>query len=713
MNTTNTPAQQTHWVMDYETIVNCFVAVFTHYKDEGVRHVFVIHESRNDFSKLLAFLQKCVTNKEWHISYNGLAFDAQITHWMLDNHETLSRLNAEQLVKAIYGYAQETISRTDRGEFAEYSPNKMRIGQIDLFKMNHWDNRAKMSSLKWIQYSMDWDNVEEMPHPHYEPITDLNQLKSVVKYCLNDVLSTKKILHHSKEQIVLRQSLTNEYKINLYNASEPRISKELFLHFLHKKLGWDKSEIKQLRTPRPYIVLADCILPYVKFKTPEFQEVLNYFRTKVITSTKDGFKHSINYKGVKTDYGLGGIHGATDAGVYEAKPGWTIMTSDVTSFYPNLAIKNGFHPEHLPKKEFGDLYEWFFEERKKIPKSDPKNYVYKIILNSTYGLTGDENSFLYDPRMTMQITINGQLLLSMLYEMICEEIPDAIPLMQNTDGLETMIPSAAVGKYMDICSRWEQLTQLSLEHDQYKKMIIRDVNNYIAINQQDKVKCKGAFEWEDLDKKKVAVFHKNKSFLIIPKAIYAYFVNGIKPEDFLANNTNITDYCAGVKAKGGWFFEMIQVVKQEVDEKYKFYSITEKRDHLKSLGWRTLWSEDNWIHESWIGKVANIDWAGVSLEDAFNQSINRVSVVDKKKLQKIVRYYVSKNGGKIIKCNPDGRQIQVESGQWVQTVVNHIDKEKPFDSYDINVKYYLEEIYKQIEGIERIKTKSSTQLSLF
>jgi hypothetical protein len=642
--------QQTHWVMDYETLVNCFVAVFQHYKDNGVKHVFIIHKDRNDFIKFSNFLNNCVANKEWHISYNGLAFDAQITEWIIENRHKLSTLSADELVKEIYQFAQDTISRTDRGEFAKYSPRNLSIKQIDLFKMNHWDNRAKMSSLKWIQYSMDWQNVEEMPHPHYAPVESEEQLNMVVKYCLNDVLSTKDILDHSKEQIKLRQTLTREYKIDLYSASEPRISKELFLHFLHKKLGWNKTDIKQLRTPRPYIILAECILPYIQFKTPEFQSVLDYFRKKVITSTKEGFKHRVTYRGVQTDYGLGGIHGAADAGVYEAQPGWTIMTSDVTSFYPNLAIKNEFHPEHLPKKEFGELYEWFFEERKKIPKTDPKNYVYKIILNSTYGLTGDENSFLYDPKMTMQITINGQLLLSMLYEMICEEIPEAIPLMQNTDGLETMIPSVAVGKYMDICSKWEQLTQLFLEHDQYKKMIIRDVNNYIAISKDGKVKCKGAFEWEDLAKKKVATFHKNKSFLIIPKAIYAYFVNGINPEDFLKENKDVMDYCAGVKSKGGWYYE-----------------------------------------ERYIDK----------------------GILTKKRLQKIVRYYVSKNGGKIVKCHPDGREIQVESGSWLQTVVNRIDKDKPFEEYDINFQYYLDEIYKQIEQIEIIKLKSFKQLSLF
>lgn len=296
------------------------------------------------------------------------------------------------------------------------------------------------------------------------------------------------------------------------------------------------------------------------------------------------------------------------------------------------------------------MYEWFFEERKKIPKSDPKNYVYKIILNSTYGLTGDANSFLYDPKMTMQITINGQLLLSQLYEMLCLAIPEAQPLMQNTDGLEMMIPNDKVDVYLKVCAEWEKLTQLALEHDQYSKMIIRDVNSYLAVTQKGKVKAKGAFEWEDLDMKKVSVFHKNKSFLIIPKAIYAYFVNGIKPEDFLEKNENIFDYCGAVKGKGGWYFE----------ERF---------------------IKDGIVHNN--------------------------------KLQKIIRYYISNDGNKIVKCHPDGREIQVEAGEWLQTTVNKIDGSKDFSTYNINKKYYLEAIYKEIEGIQSVNYNKPTQLSLF
>ena len=674
--------------MDYETIVNCFIAVFQHYKDDTITRVFTVYdEDRNDFAEMVKFLNECRELNQWHISFNGLSFDAQITQWMLINQKRLLQLPVAELTKQIYGRAQEIIDKQNQGLFQQYRPDQIKIRQIDLFKLNHWDNKAKMSSLKWIQYSMDWENVEEMPHPHYEPVTNDHTLQEVTTYCINDVRSTAKILERSKEQIVLRQNLTKEYGIDLYSASEPRISKELFMHFLHKKLGIEKSELKTLRTPRHTIYLGQCILPYVSFKTPEFQRVLDYFRTKVITSTKDGFKHTLDYRGVKTDFGLGGIHGAREAGIYESRPGWTIMTSDVTSFYPNLAIKNGFHPEHLPKKDFCELYEWFFEERKKIPKSDPKNYVFKIILNSTYGLTGDENSFLYDPLMTMQITINGQLLLSMLYEMLSLEIPEAIPLMQNTDGLEMMIPDNKVDKYMEICERWQLLTQLNLEHDQYQKMIIRDVNNYMAVFTEreakadpkenltaeqvwkklqknlsylfrqdgDKyyytpVKCKGAFEWEDLAKKKVSVLHKNKSFLIIPKAIYAYFVKGIPPEEFLANNQDIMDYCAGVKSKGQWYFESHIVEKQEL-------------------------------------KIT--------------------------RLQKIIRYFISNDGSKIVKRNPDGRTIQIESGEWLQTVINEVDKSLPFSIYDINTHYYLNEVYKQINQIEVYRAKDIRQLSLF
>ncbi|MBE18168.1 MAG: hypothetical protein CMH79_05350, partial [Nitrospinae bacterium] len=97
-----------HYVMDYETLVNCFVAVFKHYKSEETK-VFVVHELRNDYNEFTQFLKHNIDNREWHISYNGLAFDAQVTHYIIKNHEILKNLSPQLIAHDIYNYAQKCI----------------------------------------------------------------------------------------------------------------------------------------------------------------------------------------------------------------------------------------------------------------------------------------------------------------------------------------------------------------------------------------------------------------------------------------------------------------------------------------------------------------------------------------------------------------------------------------------------------------------------
>jgi hypothetical protein len=620
-----------HWVIDYETLIDCTILVAEHYTGEQ-KHVFSISKLGSELPQLVSFLETNKKNDEWHISFNGLSFDSQITEYILRNKTMLLTLTGVEVAGLVYKKAQDIIYRQENKEFSEFSERDLSIRQIDVFKLNHWDNPAKRSSLKWIQFSMDWHNLLDMPIHHTTKIETKEQLDTVITYCINDVKSTKQIMHLSKEQIMLRKSLTSEYKIPLFSASEPRISKELFLMFLSEEMGVKKYDLKNLRTKRDLIKVKDIILPYTKFKTKPFQMLLDNFNDLVINArdTKGGFKYHMTYKGVQTDFGLGGAHGCTKSGVYESSDSMIIMSSDVTSFYPNLAIRNKWSPAHLPKEIFCDKYEWFFEERKKLPKKDPKNYVYKIILNSTYGLSNDENSFLYDPEFTMRITINGQLTLMMLYEMLSEGIPGSVPLMQNTDGVEMVIPVEHKQRYLDICAEWEKITNLQLEHDQYTKMIIGDVNNYIAVNTAGKSKCKGRFEYDNL------ALHKNKSHLIIPKALYAYFVDDILPEQFLQDNRNIFDYCAGVKIKGDWEFQQTCIIDREIT---------------------------------------------------------------RQTLQKTLRYYISTKGCKIYKVHKhDKREIQLESGKWMQQLFN-LYEERPWADYNIDESYYLDKIYKEINNI--------------
>jgi len=658
--------------MDYETLKNCFTGVFEHYKTTETK-VFVVHDLRNDLNDFISFLNENINNKEWHISYNGLAFDGQVTHYILDNHKSWLNLSGCEVANIIYKYAQRCIQKSNAKEFSDYPQWKMKISQIDVFKLHHWDNPAKRSSLKWIQYSMDWENILDMPIHHETEITTQKEIDVILEYCVNDVRSTKEVYNRAKSQIGLRKELTKTYGINMFSASEPRISKEIFGYYLSRNLNIPKKDLRKMRTYRDTIKVKDIILPCVSFTSDEFKTLHDRFKTLEVdaASLKGGFKYYIDYKDVKTHFGLGGAHGANSKGMYESTEDLVIMSSDVTSFYPNLAIKNKWSPEHFPKDEFCNQYEWFFEERKKIPKSNPMNYVYKIILNSTFGLSNDVNSFFYDPELCLRITINGQLTLMMLYEQIMERIPGAVALLQNTDGVETIIPREYIDLYMEICKEWEDKTNLNLEHDEYQKLVLADVNNYIGVNnyidvditkwrevkqkqphylfkvKNDKfsyapVKLKGRFDFHELQ------LHKNKSKLVIPKAIYQYFVHDILPEDYLNKNKNILDYCIGGKSKGDWK----QIAR-----------------HIKN---------------------------GSLVED---------------ELQKINRYFISSIGKKIVKVNKtDGREIQLESGQWLQTVFNKMTVEPKWENYNINKSYYMQAIESEINSIITI---NNNQLKLF
>lgn len=222
--------------MDIETMTDFFCAVFEHYKEEEVTE-FIISFNQNEITGLVDFINENIKSDEWHISFNGLDFDAQVVQYILDHSSELLAMTAAEITAKLYKVAQDVIYRKNNGEFALYSHKQLKINQIDLFKLNHWDNPAKSSSLKWLEYTLDWHNVEEMPIHHSDIIDTIEKQEMVVSYCRNDVKFTKKIMDYSKSQIALRGALTKEYGINLYSASEPRISKELFKYFYLKQPG--------------------------------------------------------------------------------------------------------------------------------------------------------------------------------------------------------------------------------------------------------------------------------------------------------------------------------------------------------------------------------------------------------------------------------------------------------------------------------------------
>ena len=266
-------------------------------------------------------------------------------------------------------------------------------------------------------------------------------------------------------------------------------------------------------------------------------------KNKQVKSLMPVFVHCL-VDGFRFDFGAGGIHGSISKEVMGTTKGWILKDSDVSSYYPNLAIKNRFYPLHLGEA-FCDAYLDVYEQRKQYPKKTAENNMLKLALNGVYGKSNDKHSPFYDPQYTMSITINGQLLLSMLAEQLMK-IPELKMVQINTDGLTYLYPEQYDAHVSSIHAWWESLTQLELEHVNYSRMAVRDCNSYSAVTQPyrgkdgklvpPKVKRIGAYAYiraeEDSGTRELP-WHKDHGAIVVAKAAEAALVRGENIESFI------------------------------------------------------------------------------------------------------------------------------------------------------------------------------------
>ena len=119
---------------------------------------------------------------------------------------------------------------------------------------------------------------------------------------------------------------------------------------------------------------------------------------------------------------------------------------------------------------------------------------------------------------------------------------DVQMIQANTDGITVKCKRNKLDQLTEVTKWWENITLLELERNDYSKMIIRDVNNYLAIyDGTTKVKRKGAYEYDDLG------WHQNHSALIIPKAAEAVLVHGATLEEYIKGHKDKWDFMLRTK----------------------------------------------------------------------------------------------------------------------------------------------------------------------
>lgn len=557
-------------VYDEETFPNCFTLAMEMLNSTEKR-VYEISNVRDDRIALLTWLNWMSRLQAPMIGFNNLGFDYPILHFIMSNP------NAS--VEQIYTKSQAIFDNRGGNQFAHSIWADQRyIPQIDLFKIFHFDNHAKATSLKYLQVNMRTDSVEDMPIANGTILTKEQIDTQLVPYNHHDVKETKAFTLHSMDAIKFRLSLVKDFGPEVMNWNDTKIGEQMIIKRLGNDACYDYSSgRRQMRqTPRTEVRLGDIIFPYVQFTNPEFQRVKEYLSRQVLRADElemkeGGDETDIKTKGVFTDlkahvggidfyFGVGGIHGSLERKRVTATEEWLIRDIDVAGLYPSIAIVNNLAPAHLGSA-FTSVYAELPKERKKWQQEKGKKCAeanaLKLAGNGAYGKSNSKWSVLYDPQFTFTITVNGQLMLCMLAERLAN-VPTLQIVQINTDGITYYIHRDYEPQAAAICKEWEALTKLTLEDTNYSQMFIRDVNSYIAIGLDGSMKLKGAYWTPDpldyfgsIANAQPPAWHKDLSNPISVRAAVAHMVYGCDIESYIRLCFNPYDFMCAVKTRGG------------------------------------------------------------------------------------------------------------------------------------------------------------------
>ncbi len=493
-----------HYIYDLETYPNVFLCCIKDTKNDEFR-VYELSERVNHMAQLIDFLDYLKDINAVMVGYNNLGFDYPIIHMIKSIGPTIT-------CDVIYKKATSIINHEFADPFAHrIAPWGILIPQMDLMAI------VGKVSLKKLEFAMKMETIEGLP---FDPTVDLpaKDIPSLIKYNEHDVEATELFYQHIMPQIKQREHLTEISGIDHSNMSDVAIGTKFLERQLIKAGIETRTDGKPIQTHRFPLKLSECVFPWIKFKNREFQEILDIFHGATITETKSIFDDLTAFVGgLEFKFGTGGLHASVSNKIISADDEYSIGDLDVTSYYPSLAIENGLHPEHLTDK-FCEVYTKLREKRLTYDKGTPENTSLKFALNGSYGNSNYQHSIFYDPKFTMAITLNGQLLLCLLIEKLL--LIDGLKLIQvNTDGLSFKYLTKDLKNVQTVVTAWEAQTSLCLEYNEYKKMFIRDVNSYIAVNNEGGIKRVGAY-------KSKRDWKANHNALCVSIASEDYLLNG-------------------------------------------------------------------------------------------------------------------------------------------------------------------------------------------
>jgi hypothetical protein len=563
------------WVGDVESYPNFFCCTLLALNSDEFE-VFVIDDEVNDRERLI----KAFTDI-YFLGYNNKTYDNLVINYIIKNPNVTA--------KAIFNFSDSIIKTQNRDQkefflsYGQYMRNDS-YKYIDLMRMLF--SKKLRVSLKELECSLNFKNVEELPYEIGSTL-DSSMKKRVIEYNYNDCEATKMVAVKSLDAIKLRAWTNNNFGVDVFSLDGVNLGVKILEKKLIEAVG--NSDFVKKNTNRKSVKLNDIIYPFIKFETPEFNAVLKsfrkfrcfkYFNEERKKEVWNTFKKDVLIGPYLFKYGIGGLHFETKTKCWFSDDEYSVLSVDVSSYYPRQVVEYPEYckPEHLPD-EFIPVYKGVMDERLKAKAEgdDIKSDTYKLSINGAFGNLSNEHSWLCDQKALMAITINGQLMLSMLCEKLMMHKITLIDV--NTDGIYVHLHKSQRQIFDDICKEWSDATRMILEETKFESMFFLTTADYFGtVLKKGKidVKEKGSFIT-------VPRLGKGMEFPIIYKAVKEHFLNGVDFSKYIIEHDNILDFCSYKKLSR----DSTCYWKKEKQQRVNRFYASRAGAHL----YRTKWDE--------------------------------------------------------------------------------------------------------------------------
>lgn len=347
------------------------------------------------------------------------------------------------------------------------------------------------------------------------------ELETVINYCKNDVNATKYFYKYRKEYFETKLGIIRDFNLDedCIRLSENQLATEILNCEYYEKYSDELT----------FDYCSDLNLDIIPNEILSFYEnIENDFMNGSGYNQLAKKQFNCELLNCPTKYGFGGLHSALK-NITEHE---NILQIDFSSFYPTIMINYNYFSRAITNP---DKYKEIYNNRIELKKIDvKKSERFKLILNKPYGCMKKRNHILEDFKNCNEITINGQLILTQLII----ELKDYCKLLQaNTDSIT--IKYNNYNKIIDILNDFCKRFNLGYSELKIKDLYQVNVNNYIIVDEDNDIKCKGPF-FKNYNPQTNRDIYIANSLSIIDKCLVENLLYGRKVEDVVyeAYNNN-------------------------------------------------------------------------------------------------------------------------------------------------------------------------------